>query len=88
LRSLGAILVASCRARIAASLRWFTSRAGLCVLTTLVSLALLGYVYSSLGADWAFRNPAPPPPQSPPNGFFPSGGCVSGSRSADCTAGG
>jgi hypothetical protein len=51
-------VVAACRARVAHSLRWFTTRAGLLLLTCLVSVALLGYVYNSLGAAWELRRVA------------------------------
>jgi hypothetical protein len=59
----GAILVTACRQRLATSLRWFTSRSGLCVLTVIVSLSLLGYVYNSMNAQWGtgelLRSPPP-----------------------------
>ncbi len=71
----------ACRQRIATSLRWFTSRSGLCVLTVVVSLSLLGYVYNSmsLNAEWgrggALANSPPP------------GGCGS-AGAQDCMLGG
>ena len=69
----GAILVVASRARLVAALRWFTSRNGLVVLTCMVSLALLGYVYNSLQTAWTLNHEdttlvADAPPVAPCHG--------------------